>query len=379
MRVLHYIGVFSLHSETFIYDFIKNLEENGIENCVLTHNRYLKIERPFKKVKVVSEKVNFFTKIYHKIFERWSIKNKKEVLENIKKCNPDLIHAHFGPNGVKMYNLMQKYKLDVKLIVSFHGMDINVMPKKNSEYTNMLRNMNDAENVYFTSPSIFLKNKMISIGLSSEKIKVIPNVYNQKFKLYKKEIFWKHGNKLKLLNIARFEEVKGQKYLLESFALALQSYKQMSLTLVGYGKLEKELKNQCKKLNIENKVTFCIKVKHSKLPKLIIEHDLYIQPSIIASDGAEENLSVATIEAQACGLPAIVSNIGGLREIVINNKTGKIVEEKNIKMISDAIIYYLKNPATLKDHSINARKKTLERFDKINIMNKIKKLYKSEN
>ena len=130
MRVLHYIGVFSLHSETFIYDFIKNLEENGIENCVLTHNRYIKIERPFKKVRVVSEKVNFFKKIYYKIFHRYSIRNKIKVLEHIEKYNPDLIHAHFGPNGVMMYNLMQKYKLDVKLIVSFHGMDINVMPKK---------------------------------------------------------------------------------------------------------------------------------------------------------------------------------------------------------------------------------------------------------
>ena len=54
------------------------------------------------------------------------------------------------------------------------------------------------------------------------------------------------------------------------------------------------------------------------------ESDIYIQPSVVASDGAE-NLSVATIEAQVSGLPCIASNIGGLKEIVIDDVTGKLV------------------------------------------------------
>lgn len=375
MKILHYISDFSLPSETFIYDLINNLEENGIENHVLTHNRHLENERPFSKVKVTSEKVSFFKKVCHRLFDRWSIRNSKEVLEFLDEYQPDVIHAHFGPNGLKIYNLIQKYRLDVKLVVSFHGMDINVIPIQNTKYLKQLLKMNSVNNIYFTSPSNFLKNKMISLGLSSGKIKVIPNAYNDKFKLFQKNSFWKFGDELKLLNIGRFEEVKGQRYLLEAFALSLESYEKISLTLVGYGSLEEELRDLCNKLMIENKVTFLQKIEHSKLPNIIREHDLYIQSSIIASDGAEENLSVSTIEAQVCGLPAIVSNIGGLKEIVIDNDTGKLVEEKNVYMLSDAIIYYINNPTELKNQSFNARKKAIERFDKKSIINKTKGYY----
>lgn len=375
MKVLHYISDFSLPSETFIYDLVQNLEKNGLDNYVLTQRRHLSEERPFPKVKVISEKASLLRKIFHRIFERWSIRNKSEILGFIEEYKPDVIHAHFGPNGVKIYNLIQKYRLDVKLVVSFHGMDINVIPNQSVTYLKQLLKINSANNVYFTSPSKFLKNKMISLGLSSEKIKVIPNAYNDKFKLIQKNNFWKYGDELKLLNIGRFEEVKGQKYLLEAFALSLESYEKMRLTLVGYGSLEKELKDLCRKLNIENKVIFLEKIEHSKLPKIIIEHDLYIQPSIIANDGAEESLSVSTIEAQVCGLPAIVSNIGGLKEIVIDNNTGKLLEEKNINMLSDAIIYYINNPTELKNQSIYAKEKAMERFDKKIIVNEVRKYY----
>ncbi len=375
LKVLHYVSAFSLPSETFIYDLINNLEENGIENYVLTHHRQLEDERPFSKVKVTSEKESFLKKMYFRLFDRWSIRNQKEVFNFIKEYKPDVIHAHFGPNGVKIFNLIQKYKLNIKLIVSFHGMDINVLPKQDYSYLEKLLSMNSANNTFFTSPSVFLKNKMLLLSLNNEKIKVIPNVYNERFKLFQKNNFWQHGDELKLLNIGRFEEVKGQKYLLEAFALSLKSYQKMRLTLVGYGSLESELKNLCKKLNIENKVTFLQKVEHSKLPDIIAGHDIYIQPSIVASDGAEENLSVATIEAQVCGLPAIVSSIGGLKEIVIDNSTGKLVEEKNIEILSDAIISYINNPKDINEHSANAREKAIERFDKKIIINEMRGYY----
>ena len=105
MKILHYISAFSLPSETFIYDLINNLEDNGSDNYILTHNRQLEDERPFSKVKVIYEKVSFLKKVYFKLVDNWGVRNKKDVLAYIDKLKPDVIHAHFGTNGVKIYYL----------------------------------------------------------------------------------------------------------------------------------------------------------------------------------------------------------------------------------------------------------------------------------
>lgn len=376
MRILHYVGAFSLPSETFIYDLINNLEKNSCNNYVLTHLRELEDERPFSKVIVINENVNILKKIYYRLFGKWKIRNHIKVIEVIDHIKPDIIHAHFGPNGVKIFNIIEKYNLNIPLVVSFHGMDINVLPRKDRLYTKYLLDLNKSNHVLFTSPSNFLKNKMMKLGLCDDKISIIPNAYNNIFEAVQKENFWQYGDTLKLLNIGRFEEVKGQKYLIEAFAEVIKIYPNTILTLIGYGSLEQELKDLCKTIKIENKVHFLRQVEHSKLPNIIIEHDIYVQPSIVAIDGAEENLSVSTIEAQICGIPAIVSSIGGLKEIVIDNVTGKFSKEKDINSLAKSIIFYVDNDI-IEEHSINAKVEAIKRFNKDSIIKKTKELYEN--
>lgn len=382
MKILHYISSFSLPSETFIYDLINNLEDKGIDNYILTHHRELEGERPFEKINITSENTSLIRKIYYKLFSKWKIRNEKYVIEYIHKVNPDIIHAHFGPNGVRIYNLIKKYNLNIPLVISFHGMDINVLPLIDKVYVDYLLQLNKDKNILFTSPSGFLKNKMILLGLDDNLTSVIPNAYNSYFENVKKEKYWQYGDTLKLLNIGRFEEVKGQKYLIEAFSNILKEYPDTTLTLVGYGSLEKELKNLCKSLNVVDKVIFLRQIEHSKLPKLIVAHDIYIQPSIVASDGSEESLGVSTIEAQVCGLPAIASKIGGLNEIVIDNITGKIVDQKDIENIKDEVMFYVNNSDIMKKHAINAIIKAENNFNKEVLINTLKNIYfklKNEN
>jgi glycosyltransferase involved in cell wall biosynthesis len=375
MKILHYVYDFSLPSETFIYDLINNLEEVGVDNYILSHQRQLEKERPFSKVQTISEKTLLYKKIYYRLLKRWKIRNEKDVVNYIRQLKPDVIHAHFGPNGIKMINLIKKHNLNIPLLVSFHGMDLNVLPFKCKKYLRYLLQMSIDKNVLFTSPSEFLKRKARMIGFKKDTVIVIPNAYNDYFYCAEKKSFWNYGDELKLLHIGRFEEVKGQKYLVEAFGYVREEYPNTTLTIIGYGSLENDLKRLCKKLNVQDNVKFLNQVKHVDLPNIIYEHDIYIQPSIIASDGAEENLSVSTIESQICGLPAIVSNIGGLKEIVIDGETGKLIEEKNSKQLSSAILFYVKNPEHIKIHSLNARKKANDRFNKVAIIKKVKECY----
>lgn len=375
MKILHYISAFSLPSETFIYDLINNLEDHGLDNYVLTHNREIEDERPFSKVKIISEKVSLIKRVYFKLFGVWKIRNDKDVIKYIKELQPDIIHAHFGPNGVRIFNLLQKYNIDIPLVISFHGMDINVLPAKNKKYLDYLLKINLSNNVLFTTPSIFLKNKMLTLGFDAGAINVIPNAYSKIFENTKKNNFWQYGDELKLLNIGRFEEVKGQVYLIEAFSKVLDIYPKSKLTLIGYGNLEENLKKLCKDLKVDEKVVFLKQVEHSKLPNIIVSHDIYIHPSVIGSDGAEESLSVSTIEAQVCGLPSIVSEIGGLVEVVINNSTGTYVNPKSINDLIKGIEFYINHTDIIKKHAINAVLNAKDNFHRKKIFSKISKVY----
>ncbi len=379
MKILHYTDNFSSQSETFVYDLINKLEYYGMKNYVFTHHRQLENERPFSKVKIQNNGP-FLKRVYYKLFRPWTIRNQKEAFKYIKALKPDFIHAHFGHDGVRIYKLLKKYNINIPLVVSFHGADINVLFWRYPSYARTLLKMNLDESVIFTAPSDFLKRRIGEIGgkgrrLNTNKTYRIYNACNDIFNKVSKTRFWQYGNQLNLLNIARFEEEKGHVYLINAFKKIVEFYPNSRLTLMGFGSLERKLKQLVKKLHLLNNVIFIKNIEHKKLPDLLLNYDIYLQPSIVTSHGAEESLSVSTIETQTAGLPAIVSNIGGLKEVVVNEQTGYLIPAKSIDAIFNYVKYYIRHENMLRAHSINASKNAQAKFNSQSILKQWVKLY----
>ena len=375
MKLLHYVGIFSISSETFIYDLICNLENEGLDNYVLSHKRELENERPFSKIKITSEHTSFVRKVYFRLCRPWTIRNQKEVLQYIQDLQPDLIHAHFGYHGVKIYNLLKQYRINIPLIVSFHGADITIYPRR-WLYRRVLYKMNLDDRVAFTAPSEFLKNKIAQVIKSN--INKIDRIYcacNDRFNQVSKRVFWQYGKPLNLLNVSRFSEEKGQVYLIKAFRKVVDFYPNSRLTLIGYGCLEDKLRQWVKRLKLSDSVVFMRQVEHKKLPDLMPNYDIYLQPSIVGNGGGQETLSVSTIEAQTVGLPAIVSRIGGLKEVVVHEQSGFLIPANSADAIFDRIRYYIQNEAVLRDHSLQAPKNADVKFNRRLIVQQWMALY----
>lgn len=348
LKVLHYISDFSLPSETFIYDLINIMEKSHqVNNWILTHRRHLESERPFKKTIVI--KPDIITRIVHKIedYEGYSISNHKATYREIKIIQPSIIHSHFGPNGIRMNKLLQKYKLVTPQVVSFHGMDVNTLPYFKKGYLENIHHLGKQENVYFTAPSEFLMNRMIKLGIHPEKIKIIRNSFNSSFLEIKCKKNFNYGDKLKILNVGRLESVKGQQYLIEAFSIFSSTYTNAHLTIIGEGSLEKQLKNVAKRLGVSEKVDFLGKMPHQKIPEIMADHDIYVQPSIVNERNEEENSPISVLEALSIGLPVIASNIGGLKEIIKNGENGFLVPQKSVNDIVLSLTQLLEQPETL--------------------------------
>ena len=76
-----------------------------------------------------------------------------------------------------------------------------------------------------------------------------------------------------------------------------------------------------------------------------------------------ESFGVAAVEAMACEVPIIVSDAGGLKEVVINNETGFVVPRKNEKEIAKKIKEYILNEELRNKFIANGRRRVLEEYD----------------
>jgi len=106
--------------------------------------------------------------------------------------------------------------------------------------------------------------------------------------------------KLVAISVARLSLVKNITFLLDVFSHLLRKHSNAVLLIAGEGHIEGELKNKAKELGIENSVNFL--GLRSDVPELLFAADVYAMPSI------REGLPGAAIEAQAAGLPCLLSD-----------------------------------------------------------------------
>lgn len=373
IKILHYVSVFSLPSETFIYDFINNLEENGIENYVLTHNRQLEVERPFAKVKVVSEQVSFIKKVYHRLIDRWSIRNQREVSEFIRDYNPDVIHAHFGPNGVKIASMILKKRVQVPIVISMHGTDTTQYPLIYSDYKNTLKVLSKNENIIFTFPSIFLKQEFKKNIGECKNAFVVPNSFNPSFQAESKQDC--HEEKIKIISIGRLIYSKAYSDLLEAVALLDKSQLNWELRILGDGVEMQRLKAKAESLGITDKVFFHGFVKHVEVARLLKSSNIYVQPSIVdPRTNQTESFGVAVVEAIVSGLPVVVTNVGGLSDTVLGG------DEHFAKIVNpnapDEICAAIKAMALYSNDNSSFREKVIASYSPEKQLKNVLKIYK---
>ena len=124
--------------------------------------------------------------------------------------------------------------------------------------------------------------------------------------------------------------------LLRAFAqlrLAADPSAALSLVIVGDGPQRAELEALSRTLGIAAHVRFVGAVPHAEVPQWLNRFDLYVAASRLDS----ESFGVAVLEASACGLPVVVSDVGGLPEVVVQGETGSVVPREDVAALAQAI------------------------------------------
>lgn len=136
--------------------------------------------------------------------------------------------------------------------------------------------------------------------------------------------------------VARLSDVKGHTYLIEAMYAVINKVPQAQLLIVGDGKMRQELINLTKSLGISKSVFFIPSVKDTRDVLSIM--DIFVMPSV------KEGLGLALMEAMAYGLAVIGSRIGGIRSLIQDGYNGLLINPKDAKDLSKAILELLKDP-----------------------------------
>lgn len=318
-----------------LYD-TTNLDQQAVKSPVF-YTRYIPI--PF------IPRMDLFRPLCDRFKRAFIIKHLKAHIHNIA-----LIHAHFGTDGYE--SLWLKTKLNVPLITSFYGFDIETPYLYDTSRANKL----------FTEGDLFLvlshdmAQRLLKKGCPENKIKVHRlGVDCKKQFQYKERI---RGQKTTFLILSHFVEKKGIIYGIKAFSNIIKEYPNIELRIVGRGPLENKLKKEVKSMQLEDKIEFINNYEFPNPRECVLKefhsNDIFVLPSVDV-EGDYGGTPTVLMEVQATGMPCITTDVDANSELVIDNVTGFVVNQKDTDALAAKMIELIEKPDLCIKFGKNAR------------------------
>lgn len=143
--------------------------------------------------------------------------------------------------------------------------------------------------------------------------------------------------------------------LIKSFKLINNKFPKTKLIIVGDGPLEKECNKLIKELNLIDRIELAGYQINSK--------NYYRLFDIFILSSRYEGLPYALLEAMIMGIPAVGTDVVGIKDLIIPGETGYLAKEGDYVGLANAVIHMLKNPEILTRFSENARRLTYSKFN----------------
>lgn len=274
----------------------------------------------------------------------------------------DLIHAHFGVDGV--YALPLAARLGIPLVTTFHGFDATLGSLgllTNPAWTRyaLQRGALARRGTLFLAASKFLRDKLLALDFPPERVLVhYIGVDTQSITLR----HFAHEEPI-ILHVARLEEVKGTEWLIRAFAGVATQHPQARLVIIGEGKLRKKLQKLAGETGVADRIMFLGARPHQEVLVWMQRAAMVVLPSVKTASGREEGLGLVLLEAAASGVPGIGTRVGGIPEGIAEGETGFLVPERDVESLSIAMGTLLANPPLRQRMGQAARNRVERLFD----------------
>ena len=396
LRVLVCATKFPALSETFILDHITTLVDMGCDVEILA-----KWKENFPKThKIVDsyrllERTTYLSDLQKRIPEdkfrrliaasgiiaRNGIKNASAVIKSLdvfslgrsaltlrpllltgfflEKPHYDIIHCHYGPNGLLAANMIKSGVIKGKLVTSFHGYDLSRFVHQHGRQ--VYRSLFVQGDTFLPVNHIF-KDELMRLGCDERKIKIHRmGIDVQDFSYAYREPGTDED--LKLLSVGRLVEKKGFQFAIEAIAKVIDRHPGAAYDIVGDGPERGNLEKTVNRYKLQKHVRLLGWKTRSEVVELMEKADLFLAPSVVAADGDSEGIPVVLMEAMAKGLPVISTNHGGIPELVQDHRNGYLVPERDIDALAKTIVEIVRHPDEVAAIAREARRRIEKDFN----------------
>jgi colanic acid/amylovoran biosynthesis glycosyltransferase len=323
--------------------------------------------------------------LLQKVFIRLGNNGFKDVYRNffcllLKKHAARLMHSHFGYCGVEFLDM--KRKLDLPMVTSFYGSDMSLLPRDPQWKKKYEVLFGEGERFLVEGPD--MKEGLLELGCPEKRIVAQHlGVDLQQFPMVPRTI--RPDGIVRILVAGTFREKKGIPYALEAFARVKQKHKNMHLTLIGDAsvdardKVEKtKILEVLRKYDLYESVTCLGFQPHNVFREQLIRHDIFLSPSVEASDGDSEGGSPVSItEAQATGMPVLATFHADIPEVVLDGETGLLSPERDIEALTANLEFLVTHPEKWEEMGRQSRSHIEKEYDVKIQAKKLQEIYSS--
>ena len=265
----------------------------------------------------------------------------------LRMQKPDIIHCHFGTMAYELL-LVKSLGLfrDIPVVVYFHGYDIQHVNLDNyPNYHQLL--FKEASKVYTNSE--YSRKQLVNLGCQTT-LEVLPASFNASF--FQRDSEMPSSEKFRIVSVGRLIELKGMDTSIDVIAeLVRQGYKNIVFNIIGEGPERTKLEQKIKDLQLQQYVNLCGAMPQDQVKEYLSRSDIFLLMGRYDSFNRAEAQGLVIQEAQAMGLPVIVTDIGGMPEGVIANETGFIIDPDCPEVAVDKIKLLIENPERRKKFS----------------------------
>ena len=294
-----------------------------------------------------------------------------KMVDISKHAGLDVMHVHYAiphaASAVMAREMLRSEGQHVPVVTTLHGTDITLIGQDPSFAPVVTWSINASDGV--TAVSDYLRRETYEHFDVSNGIEVVPNfIDTDRFKRQDKEHFKQalcpNGEKV-IVHVSNFRPVKNADQVVETFARLRGDDLPVKLLLVGDGPDRVPAERKARDLGVYDDIRFL--GKQDPVEEILSIADVFLMPS------GSETFGLAALEAMACNVPVVASNVGGLPELIVDGETGFLCPLDDVDAFTQRTRALLTNDDLHERMSTAARERAEDAFD----INKIVPMYEN--
>jgi glycosyltransferase involved in cell wall biosynthesis len=283
------------------------------------------------------------------------------MVRSLQKLDPVLLHAHFGPDGLRAVPLARA--LHKPLMVTFHGSDATMSDEcARHSYPGQRAYVRRRKDLIHSvtrvlAVSNFIRERLLAQGFPPEKV-VVHYVGVDTSRLRPDSSV---NREPLVLFVGRLVGNKGCAYLMDAMAQVQKSYPSAELVIVGDGPLRTQLEQQARE-NLRS-CRFTGVQTPAQVREWLKRASLFCVPSVTAPDGTSEGFGIVFAEAQSMAVPVVSFATGGVPEAVAHGLTGFLAPETDVNALAGYLSLLISDAELRRTMGAAGRQRVCQQFD----------------